>query len=69
VSPVQYALWSAFGLFWVFEAVAHFVLKNVGAHTISFDARFWAHRLTGRYAHFVLAVPALLLFLDFEGLL
>lgn len=67
MNPVQYVLWAVFAAFWVCELICHLILHNTSAHTISTDTRLWAHRLTGRYAHLVLAVPPILLLCDLEG--
>lgn len=64
----EYTLLGSFGIFWVMEAVCHFILHNAaGSETISHQTRRIAQMLTGRYWHFVVAAPALLLFLDLEG--
>jgi hypothetical protein len=70
MSVWELILYAAFAVFWVAEAVCHFVLHNArGSETISHQTRRIAHALTGRYAHLLLAVPPLLLFLDLEGIL
>jgi hypothetical protein len=58
MNPVQYVLWAMFAGFWICEAIAHFVLHNKSAHTVSYDSRHWAHQLTGRFAHLILAITA-----------
>jgi hypothetical protein len=68
VSAAEVILWVAFAVFWAMEAVCHYLLRNrPGSETMSHQTRRVAHRLTGPYAHLVLAVPAVLLLADLEG--
>lgn len=68
MSAAEYVLFAAFAVFWAAEAFCHYVLRNrPGAETVSHISRRLAHRLTGPWAHVVLAVPALLLLADLEG--
>lgn len=68
MSIAEYVLLASFAVFWIAEAVCHFILHNApGSETISHRTRRLAHALTGPYAHIVLAIPAALLLADLEG--
>jgi hypothetical protein len=70
VSPAEVILLAAFAVFWLMEAVCHYLLhNNPGSETISHQTRRIAQALTGRWWHVVVAVPPVLLFLDLEGIL
>jgi hypothetical protein len=70
VHPVEYILFVSFAVFWVCEAVCHFILRNrAGAETISHRTRRIAEILTGKYWHWITWIPGFLLILDLEGLL
>lgn len=67
-SPAEWLLLVSFAIFWVAEAVCHFVLHNAaGSETLSHRTRRVAQALTGPYWHLVTWIPGALLIADLEG--
>lgn len=61
----DWVLWGILAAFWIWEAVAHFVLHNAEGHTLSNRIQLF-EKLTGWRGHVVVGVLVVLLFIHLE---